>query len=86
VVERCRRAVRGARLLAAGGGVTLNRRLRERLGDMAREEGVELYLAEAPYCGDNAAMIAGLAERGGGRRGAEAMEADAEPNLTVELT
>ena len=54
----------------------------ERLYDEAGN--VRLLLAEPKYCGDNAAMIAGLAGAGGGVRGAAAMEIDAVPSLTVE--
>lgn len=47
--------------LAVGGGVSLNSALRERLAAVASAAGTPLLLAEPRYCGDNAAMIAGLA-------------------------
>ena len=47
--------------LVVGGGVSLNGRLRARLADVASAVGVPLLLAAPKYCGDNAAMIAGLA-------------------------
>ncbi len=47
--------------LVAGGGVSLNSRLRARLAEVASAAGVPLLLAKPEYCGDNAAMIAGLA-------------------------
>ena len=47
--------------LVVGGGVSLNGRLRVRLADVASAAGVPLLLAAPKYCGDNAAMIAGLA-------------------------
>jgi N6-L-threonylcarbamoyladenine synthase len=83
LASRCERALSGARCLAAGGGVTLNRRLRERLTALARARNVRLLLAEPAYCADNAAMIAGLAGAGQGLWGAAAMAADAEPNLRI---
>ena len=49
------------RALVVGGGVSLNGRLRARLAEVAQAAGVQLLLAEPKYCGDNAAMIAGLA-------------------------
>ena len=41
--------------------MSLNGRLRARLAEVAQAAGVRLLLAEPKYCGDNAAMIAGLA-------------------------
>ena len=81
--ERCERALQGGsyRALAVGGGVSLNRRLRERLAEVAAKAGVRLLLAEPRFCGDNAAMIAGLAGSGGGVRGAVALRLDVAPAL-----
>jgi len=85
LAERCERALRGGRYaaFAVGGGVSLNRRLRERLTEVARAAGVRLLLAEPRFCGDNAAMIAGLAGSGGGVRGAAAQELDVTPALAA---
>lgn len=83
LAERCERALQGGRYraLAVGGGVSLNRRLRERLAQVAAKAGVRLLLAEPRFCGDNAAMIAGLAASGGGVRGETAMRLDVVPAL-----
>jgi len=81
LIERCERAVADGQGLALAGGVALNRRLRERISDLARSKGLRLMLAEPCYCADNAAMVAGLAGAGQGLRGREAMRADADPNL-----
>jgi len=83
LAERCERALQGGRYraLAVGGGVSLNRRLRERLAQVAAKAGVRLLLAEPRFCGDNAAMIAGLAGSGGGVRGEDAMRLDVVPAL-----
>jgi hypothetical protein len=40
------------------GGVGANRRLRERLAEVAREAGAELYFPRTEFCTDNGAMIA----------------------------
>ena len=41
--------------------MSLNGALREALAKVAAAAGVELLMAKPKYCGDNAAMIAGLA-------------------------
>jgi N6-L-threonylcarbamoyladenine synthase len=74
----------GLKTLVVGGGVSLNSRLRTRLAMLSSERGVRLLTAEPKYCGDNAAMIAGLAGMGEGvvaTPGGTAL--DAEPNLPM---
>lgn len=86
LAEGCARGLRhcrGVRALAAGGGVTLNRSLRERLSAVAAEAGVRLLLPVPAHCGDNAAMVAGLAGAGGGVRGEAAWLLDVLPGGTV---
>ncbi|MGI6496441.1 MAG: tRNA (adenosine(37)-N6)-threonylcarbamoyltransferase complex transferase subunit TsaD [Kiritimatiellia bacterium] len=85
LADRCARSLRLRRYkaLAAGGGVSLNARLRERLSDVARAAGVRLLLAEPGHCGDNAAMVAALAARGGGVAGPAAFDLDATPDLPL---
>ena len=63
VADRTRAALRRVRRrsLVVGGGVSLNSRLRAVLSEVAAEAGVELLLAAPRYCGDNGAMVAGLA-------------------------
>ena len=51
----------GARTLVLGGGVAANSELRASAGALASELGATLRLPELRFCGDNAAMIAGLA-------------------------
>jgi N6-L-threonylcarbamoyladenine synthase len=48
----------GARVVAGGGGVMANRRLRARLQAMADERGVRLFVPSPRLCTDNGAMIA----------------------------
>ncbi|MDD5705389.1 MAG: tRNA (adenosine(37)-N6)-threonylcarbamoyltransferase complex transferase subunit TsaD, partial [Kiritimatiellae bacterium] len=85
LVTRCGLALRRERFaaLAAGGGVSLNGLLRNRLAELAASRHVPLLLAEPRYCGDNAAMIAALAGGGGGVRGPKAMTLDATPGLAL---
>jgi N6-L-threonylcarbamoyladenine synthase len=86
LVDRCGRALRTFRCaaFAAGGGVALNGRLRARLTDLCAERRVPLLLAPPRYCGDNAAMVAGLASAGGGASGPEAWNLDASPCLPLD--
>jgi N6-L-threonylcarbamoyladenine synthase len=60
LVEKCRKAVgrAGRRMLLVGGGVAANRRLRDRLAELAADEGIEIVVAPPELCTDNAAMAA----------------------------
>ncbi len=60
-IERSAEQGRHYRTLLAGGGVTLNSRLRAELTKLAAARSLTLRLPAPPYCMDNAAMIAGLA-------------------------
>ena len=85
LVRKSIQAVSLARVnrLVASGGVLCNRALREELAFACHEAGIELVLADAAFCTDNAAMIAGTA--------AEKLEAgivahvsdDINPNLDL---
>ena len=57
---KCRRALRetGIGTLVVAGGVGANRRLRERLLALARQEGGRVYYPRPEFCTDNGAMIA----------------------------
>jgi len=52
---------RGVRVVAAAGGVSVNRRFRAKLAETCWQRGWQLLLAEPALCTDNAAMIAALA-------------------------
>ncbi len=60
LVAKVRRAIRqlGVAHVGIAGGVAANSGLRERLADLARREGVEVFFPPLAYCTDNAAMIA----------------------------
>ncbi|MGF1666660.1 MAG: tRNA (adenosine(37)-N6)-threonylcarbamoyltransferase complex transferase subunit TsaD [Acidimicrobiia bacterium] len=51
----------GVRVVAGGGGVLANRRLREKLAEACGERGLELMLPSPALCTDNAAMIGAAA-------------------------
>ena len=69
------------RALIVGGGVSLNGALREALAKVAEKAMVALLLAKPKYCGDNAAMIAGLAYYRQNVAGDDALAADVSPSL-----
>jgi N6-L-threonylcarbamoyladenine synthase len=60
LAEKCRRALEatGHRRLVIAGGVGANRRLRERLAEVVRGAGAQLYFPRTEFCTDNGAMIA----------------------------
>jgi N6-L-threonylcarbamoyladenine synthase len=60
LVIKCRRALRetGHRRLVLAGGVSANRRLRERMKEAMAAEGGETYYPRPTLCTDNGAMIA----------------------------
>jgi N6-L-threonylcarbamoyladenine synthase len=60
LAEKCRRALEqtGHRRLVVAGGVGANQTLRERLNQVVRRLGAELYFPRIEFCTDNGAMIA----------------------------
>src|ERR1700722_4260666 len=60
LAEKSRRAleVTGHRRLVVAGALGANRRLRERLAEVVRGAGAELYFPRIEFCTDNGAMIA----------------------------
>jgi N6-L-threonylcarbamoyladenine synthase len=86
LVQRATRiAESNTKVLAVVGGVSLNRRLREKMTDMAAKRRLQIVLAAPAYCTDNAAMVAGLAAH---KLAAcpplrQAMLLDADPNLGI---
>lgn len=60
LAEKTRRALQqtGHRQMVVAGGVGANRRLRERLADIAQAANAELYFPRTEFCTDNGAMIA----------------------------
>ena len=83
LLDRVETCLGGTKHFAIIGGVSLNRRLREKARRLANTYGVQLLLAEPQFCADNAAMVAGLAGAGQGRRGNAVLFLDAEPNAEI---
>ena len=85
IAERTRAALKKRRYKAfiVGGGVSLNSRLRTVLTNLATQAGVPLLLAKPKFCGDNGAMIAGLAYFRQKYCGEAALVLDVAPSLEV---
>jgi len=85
LAEKCRRALEqtGHRRLVVAGGVGANQSLRERLGQVVRRLGAELYFPRTEFCTDNGAMIAlaGCLRLAAGMRGGQGMSAQAHWEL-----
>lgn len=83
---KCRRAIEqtGIRQLIVAGGVSANKRLRERLDKLAREHSARVSFPRLEFCTDNGAMIAyaGLLRLQAGQR--EAVEFTAQPRWPLE--
>ncbi|MGN0854924.1 MAG: tRNA (adenosine(37)-N6)-threonylcarbamoyltransferase complex transferase subunit TsaD [Kiritimatiellia bacterium] len=88
VADRTRTALvrqRGRyRALLLGGGVSLNSRLRTVLAGLCAAEKIPLLMAQPKYCGDNGAMIAGLAYYRRNHVGDDALRLDVAPALEVD--
>lgn len=76
----------GERVLAVVGGVSANTRLRARLMEAARTEGIEVVIPPLSLCTDNAVMIAraGLDAYRQGRRASWDMESHANAAFPLE--
>lgn len=85
LVEKTLRAAAhaGKRLIAVSGGVSCNSRLRERFAEATRKRGLELLVAEARFCTDNAAMIAFVARESYRRGRFSSLGVDINPNLGI---
>lgn len=70
----------GRDTLCVGGGVAANSVLRQRLEELAREAQIELHVAPAQYCTDNAAMAA-VAWEHLARGQVAALDLDVRPGL-----
>jgi N6-L-threonylcarbamoyladenine synthase len=85
LIQRATRATDEAKVLAVVGGVSLNRRLREKLAVMAAKRRARVILASPHHCTDNAAMVAGLAAHKFAAHASlhDAMALDVSPNLGI---
>jgi N6-L-threonylcarbamoyladenine synthase len=73
----------GVEVVAGGGGVLANRRLRTRLSEEADRRGVALYLPPPQLCTDNGAMIAAAGEFRLERGDVARWSADVDPGLRL---
>jgi len=73
----------GRRMVTVSGGVSCNSRLRARFREACAAEGIELRLAAAALCTDNAAMIAFVAAGRLGRGERSPLTAEISPNLPL---
>ncbi len=73
----------GARVVAGGGGVLANRRLRQRFEEEAATRGVELYLPAPALCTDNGAMIGAAATYRFERGEFAPWNADVDPGMRL---
>jgi N6-L-threonylcarbamoyladenine synthase len=69
--------------IAVSGGVSCNSRLREKLGAACARAGIELLVADAKLCTDNAAMIAYVAAERIALGQSSPITADIDPNLRL---
>ena len=77
-------AATGLDTVTVSGGVSCNRRLRERVNTACAASGIEVILAETEYSTDNAAMIAfAAASRRNAGIPASSLHADIDPNLKL---
>ncbi len=85
LVDKLIAAARQSRegLVTVSGGVSCNRRLREKLTQRCEREKLELLLAKPEHSTDNAAMIAFAAAQRFLRGETSPLEADVDPNLPL---
>ena len=73
----------GRKTVAVSGGVSCNSRLRARMAEACCKAGLELLVAEAALCTDNAAMIGYVALNRLARGVFSPLTADIDPNLRL---
>jgi N6-L-threonylcarbamoyladenine synthase len=85
LVEKTLRAAQRCRekLVAVSGGVSCNKRLRERFQERCAEGGLTLRLTEPRYSTDNAAMIGFAAVQRWKKGLVSSLETDVDPNLSL---
>jgi len=85
LVDAVRRAVWETEVesVAVVGGVAANSVLRRRIADLGGQEGVGVYVPDAAYCTDNAAMIAKVGQYGLEAGNQDLSTLDVDPNLQL---
>ncbi len=86
LVEKTFNAVEetGVKVVAGGGGVISNRRLRTRLEEEAAKRGVEVFIPSPGLCTDNGAMIAAAGTFRFGLGETAAWDSEIDPNLRMD--
>ena len=85
LIDKTRRAVAevGAGTICLGGGVAANSLLRERMLDLATEDGLRCFLPSRSMCTDNAAMVAAAGWWRYKSDGPTSLDVGAQPNLRL---
>lgn len=73
----------GKKVISVSGGVSCNRRLRQRFAEVCSEQGIELLLADSKLCTDNAAMIGAVAMQRVQMSLFSSLAIDIDPNLRL---
>jgi N6-L-threonylcarbamoyladenine synthase len=83
LIDRVNRALdaRGYRAIVLSGGVAANTALATAFRSVGQRRGIPAYVPERRFCTDNAAMIAGAAERRGDIGLSDPLTLTANPNL-----
>jgi N6-L-threonylcarbamoyladenine synthase len=83
LIDRVNRALdaRAYRAIVLSGGVAANTALADAFRTVGRRRSIPAYVPERRYCTDNAAMIAGAAERRGDIGLSDPLTLTANPNL-----
>jgi N6-L-threonylcarbamoyladenine synthase len=87
LVTKTRAAARavGATAVCLGGGVAANSALRERICDVAEEDGIQVLLPSLQMCTDNAAMIAALGWWRLRSDGPSSLATGADPSMRLQF-
>ena len=85
LIDKTRRALVevGAKTVCIGGGVAANSLLRERMLDLATEDGLRCFLPSRSMCTDNAAMVAAAGWWRYKSDGPTSLDVGAQPNLRL---
>lgn len=75
----------GHNRIVLAGGVAANSRLRERMTELAKAEGIELFQPDLRYCTDNAAMIAFMGYWRALKNDSDQLSIPAYPNLKLSF-
>ena len=75
----------GYKRLALAGGVSANSMLRQKITEMAKRHGFELYIPPLSLCGDNAAMIGSQAFYEAKEQHFGSLSQNAKPSMSIDI-